>query len=186
MKFFATLVLVLCMFCGCSAKENALEQVTDLRKTLLEADGCTFQASITADYEDKVHTFQMTCSVDSNGKLDFTVIAPETISGISGYISYDGGNLTFEEKVLAFPKLADGQISPIYSPWLFINSLRGGYLSGYSEESDGMCIYIDDSFCDHPLKAEVKMDKDMIPTHVEFIWQNRRILSLDIQNFLIL
>lgn len=186
MKFFAVLVLVLCTLCGCRAKDNALEQATDLRKNLLAADGCSFQASITADYEDNVHTFQMTCSIDSNGKLNFIVNAPETISGISGWISHDGANLTFEDKVLAFPMLADGQISPVYSPWLFMNSMRGGYLSGCSEESDGLCIYIDDSFCDHPLKVEVNTDHDAIPTHVELIWQNRRILSLDIQNFVIL
>lgn len=186
MKFFATLVLILSTLCGCTAKGDTLEQATDLRKQLLAADGCTFQASITADYEDKVHTFQMDCSMDSTGRLDFTVTAPETISGITGYISHNGANLTFEEKILAFPMLADGQISPVYSPWLFMNSLRGGYLSGCSEEPDGLCIYIDDSFCDNPLKIEVTTDHNTIPTYAELIWQNRRILSLDIQNFVIL
>ena len=186
MKFFATLVLVLSMLCGCSTKDLGLEQVSDLRKNLLSSNGCSFQADITADYGDKVHTFQMTCSTDNNGKLDFIVTAPETISGISGSVSQDGANLTFEDVVLAFPMLADGEISPICAPWLFMNSLRGGYLSGCSEESDGLCIYIDDSFSDHPLKVEVKTDKNTRPTHVEYIWQNRRILSVDIQNFVIL
>lgn len=186
MKFFATLVLVLSMLCGCSMKNHGLEQVSELRENLLVANGCSFQADITADYEDRVHTFQMTCTTDTTGKLEFVVTSPETISGISGSISHDGANLTFEDVVLAFPMLADGEISPICAPWLFMNSLRGGYLSGCSEESDGLCIYIDDSFYDHPLKVEVNTDKNTIPTHVEYIWQNRRILSVDIHSFVIL
>ena len=185
MKFFAVLILILSTFCGCSANNSALEKVTALRKQLLVSDGCSFQATISADYEDKVHTFQMDCSTDSNGRLDFTVTAPKTISGISGYISHDGANLTFDETILAFPMLADGQISPVYSPWLFINSLRGGYLSGCSKDLNELCIYIDDSFCEHPLRVEIIADHDAIPTHVEFIWQKRRILSLAIQNFVI-
>ena len=186
MKLFTTLLVIVCMLCGCSAKDERLEQATDFRKKLLAADGCTFEASITADYEDRLHTFQMSCSVGSNGNLDFIVNAPDTISGITGSISNDGSSLTFEEKVLAFPMLADGQISPVCTPWLLMNSLRGGYLSGCSKESDGLCIYIDDSFYDQPLNVEVWTDNNLVPYHAEFIWQSRRILSLDIKDFVIL
>lgn len=185
MRVFAAVILVLSMFCGCTAKDDALKQATDLRTELLTFEKCCFQAAITADYGDNIHTFQMDCTVDAEGCLSFTVTDPQTISGITGHIAEDEAALTFDDKVLAFPMLADGQISPISSPWLFLNSLRGGYLSGVSEESEGLCIYIDDSFHEYPLQLEVYTDQDVVPTHAEFIWQNSRIISLDIRNFLI-
>ena len=186
MKIFAPLLLILSMLSGCSKGSSGLEQATTLRANLLSAAGCSFIAEITADYGDVIHSFQMLCDVNSTGRLDFTVTEPETISGITGYISEDGANLTFEETVLAFPMLADGEISPVCAPWLFMNTLRGGYISGCSDEPDGLCIYLDDSFCDYPLKLEVLTDQNSVPTYAEFIWQNRRILSLNIQSFVIM
>lgn len=186
MKFFVTVILVFSMLCGCTAKDNPLEQTTALREELLEAEGCTFQATITADYESAIHTFAVSCSVDTVGTLNFTVTEPDTISGITGYISDDDASITFDDKVLAFQMLADGQISPISTPWLFLKALRGGYISGCSANNAGLCIYIDDSFREYPLQIEVYADVNTIPYHVDFIWQNRRILSLDIQDFVIL
>lgn len=186
MKFIAPLLLVLSFFSGCSSRNPGLEQATNLRANLLAADGCSFKTEIIADYGDIIHTFQMSCEVNSTGRLDFTVTAPNSISGISGFISHDGASLTFDETVLGFPMLADGEISPVCAPWLFIHSLRGGYISGCSKETDGLCIYLDDSFCDDPLKLEVRTDQNSVPTYCEFIWQNRRILSLKIHDFDIL
>ena len=186
MKIFAPLLLILGILSGCVGRNPELEQAADLRTKLLASNGCSFEGEIVADYGDILHTFQMSCEVDNTGRLDFTVTAPETISGITGYISQEGANLTFKEKVLAFPMLADGEISPVCAPWLFINSLRGGYISGCSKDADGLHIYLDDSFFDNPIKIEVKIDQNSVPTHCEFIWQNRRILSLKINNFDIL
>lgn len=185
MKVFAAALLILSMLCGCNAKDDTIKQATDLRSRLLSANACTFDAVITADYGDKIHTFQLECTVDRVGNLSFTVISPESISGITGQISQDGAKLTFYDNVLAFPMLADGEISPVCSPWLFMNALRGGYISGCSSSDTGLCIYIDDSFRDRPIQLEISTDKDAVPNHIELVWQNNRILSLDVQDFVI-
>lgn len=185
MKVFVAAVLSICMFCGCSTKDDTLGQALDLRKKLLSASVCSFSADIAADYGDIIHTFQVDCSVDEIGNLDFSVTYPESIAGICGLITNNGASLNFDDKVLAFPLQADGQISPVCAPWLFINALRGGYLSGFSKSDTGLCFYIDDSLHDYPLRFEIYTDLDAIPVHVDFVWENSRILSLNIKNFVI-
>ena len=178
-------LLVMSMLCGCSTKDNTLVQALALRKELLSASKCSFQTEITADYGDIIHTFQADCVVDETGNLVFTVTLPESIAGISGRITQEDASLIFGDKAIAFPMLADGQISPVCSPWLFIKALRGGYFSGCGKENTGFCLYIDDSFQDHPLRFEVYTDLDMVPASVDLFWINSRILSLKIQNFVI-
>ena len=183
MKITAVLLLIMGMLTGCTGTEKLLDKATELRTAILEAQQCTFQAVITADYGDEIFTFQMDCTADNAGALSFTVTDPESISGITGEISEDRGALTFNNEVLAFPILTDNDLSPVSTPWVFINTLRGGYLTGCSAKDDILCIYIDDSFDEQPLHVEVYADQDVTPVRAEVIWQDRRILTMDIRDF---
>ena len=185
MKLAAVMIVFVCILSGCTKEDHLLDQATNLRKAIIAADSCSFHAVITADYGDELYTFQMDCTVDSSNNLSFTVMDPDTISGICGNISQDGAALTFEEMVLAFPVLADGQISPVSAPWVFINTLKGGYLTGCSREENGTCIYIDDSFEENPLHLQIYTDAMMTPTYAEIIWEGQRILSVEIRDFII-
>lgn len=158
----------------------------DLRKSLIESNGCSFQAEIIADYSDVVYTFQLDCFVDQNGMLQFSVNEPSSIAGISGCISGDLATLTFDDKVLAFPSLADGEITPVLAPWIFVKSLQSGYLAGCSEYDSGLQIFIDDCYDASPLRLEIFTDSNLNPSKTEIVWQNRRILSINIRNFTIL
>ena len=175
--------LVVCLLCGCGAGDDALDQAMDLRKQLLEADGCSFLTVVTADYAEAIYTFQMQCSADNTGALKFTVTDPETIAGITGNIAQDKAALTFDDKVLAFPMLADGELTPVSAPWIFLNTLRSGYLKGCSKDDDGITIYIDDSFEENPLHLLIRLDENMTPIYADIVWQERRILSLDVCDF---
>ena len=179
----ATVVLCACLLCGCSIGDNPIDPAMELRNTLLESSGCEFTSVISADYGDKVYTFQMDCAVDSQGSLTFTVSDPETIRGISGVITPDGSSLRFDDKVLAFPLLANDQLTPVSTPWIFWNSLKGGYISGCSQDSNETCIYLDDSFENAILRVEIITDTENIPIHTSILWNQKQILSADIRNF---
>ena len=156
----------------------------ELRKSVTEATECTFQALITADYGDVLYEFQMDCAADSEGNLQFTVVSPQSIAGIAGHIAEDHAAITFDDKILAFPALADDQITPVTAPWVFIRTLRGGYITGCSTENDDMiCLYINDSYEEEALQLEIYTDHAMIPKFVEIIWDECRILSMRIINF---
>lgn len=183
MKLATMLLLIAYLMTGCRADKEPLNQAVDLRKRILKAQGCTFLASITADYEDVIYTFQLDCVVDTAGTLQFTVTEPDTLTGVTGVISEDKAALTFDDKVLALPMLADGELSPVSAPWIFVNSLRSGYLTACGKEDTGYCLYIDDSFEEDPLHLRIYTDADMVPLQVDIIYHDRRILTVTITNF---
>lgn len=187
MKRFSALVAVLLvMLGGCSGKNEALDSTMTLRAKLLGSGGCRFRANITADYSDKVHTFTMDCQSDLKGNLSFTVSAPESISGIQGSISGEGGKLCFEEQVLAFPLLADEQLSPVSAPWIFMRTLQGGIVKYCVVDRGLTCATIDDSYGKEDLRLEVWLGEEELPVRGEILYRERRILTLEIEDFQIL
>ena len=185
MKIAAMAVLLAFMLTGCDTGNDALNHAMDLRKRILETQECRFQSAVTADYGENIYTFQMDCVVDSSGTLEFTVTDPQTIDGMTGRITDSEASLIYEDKILAFPMLADGTLTPVSAPWIFINTLRSGYITGCGEEKDGLCLYIDDSYEENPLHLQIHTDEIANPVSAEIIWKDRRILSLDIRNFTI-
>ena len=181
MKRILCLVFVF-MLCGCGRKDDALDKALAMRQRLLGAS-CSFDCTVTADYGEKIHVFSMRCAADSSGDLTFEVLSPDTISGITGIISRNKGKLTFDDKALAFELMADGQFSPVSAPWILIHTLQGGYLTSCTETDYGMLLCIDDSYESDPLRLDVRMDKDGNPMSAEILWQGRRILSMEIENF---
>ena len=182
MKRIVPILLLLALLTGCSGGSDTMDRVVALRSAIL-AKGAEFDAAVTADYGDKTYTFGMHCLLDAQGKLTFTVTAPESISGITGTVSSTGGRLTFDDKALAFHLLADGQVSPVSAPWILMKTLRGGYLTSCALEGGCIRVAIDDSYEEDALHLDIWLDEKDQPKHGEILWQGRRILSLDIENF---
>ena len=153
-----------------------------LRKNLLEKD-CAFIATITADYGSFVHTFQMDCTANAAGELHFTVIKPDSISGITGSFSAAGGKLTFDKEILLFEMLADGQITPVSAPWMMIRTLQQGYMHACGFEGDGLRLQLHDSYRDDALQMDIWTDANDNPVCGEIVFAGRRILSVDVENF---
>jgi len=117
------------------------------------------------------------------GNVAFKVIQPETISGITGTVSEQGGKLTFDDQVLGFEMLADGQVTPVSAPWLFLKTLRGGYLNASGVDGEYIKLSIDDSYEENPLYLDIWLDQTLNPVRGEILWQGRRIVSLEVSNF---
>lgn len=179
--FIAVLMLV-----GCSSGENLQARAMKLRSALLGSEGCSFDAAITADYGQKTYTFAMGCQFDAHGNLSFTVTHPQSIAGITGVIEESVGKLTFDEHALAFPLLADGQVTPVSAPWLLYKSLLGGYLHAAVEEDELLHLVIDDSYADDALQLDIWLGEGDRPVMAQVLYENRRILSISVENFRIL
>ena len=171
---------------GCTTTKSSVDKALELRQKLINAQGCTFDVSITADYVESIYTFEMQCSVDQSNNLNFTVTQPDTISGISGLINLDQSHFTFDDKMLIFSTISDGQISPVSAPWVFINALKNGYIRASSQTSGGYTVYVDDSYKENALELEILIDVNDSPVSADIHWQGRRILALRISNFVIL
>ena len=118
--------------------------------------------------------------------MTFTVKEPESIAGITGSVSAQGGKLTFDDTALAFDLLAEGQVTPVTAPWLLVKTLRGGYVTSCGMEEEKLRVSIDDSYREDALRLDIWFDNNNVPNHAEILWANRRILSLEITSFEIL
>lgn len=181
-RVFAAVIFVIILLTGCKSTDSELSRAMALRQRLL-GSSCTFDAVITADYGDKVYTFNMNCQADSQGDLTFTVTDPQTISGITGTVTQQGGHLTFDGKALAFQMLADGQVTPVSAPWILIRTLRGGYLSACGADGDNLRIAIDDSYEENALHLDIWINSQDVPIRGDILWQGQRVVSLEVRNF---
>ena len=153
-----------------------------LRENMLQKS-CSFVAQITADYGDKSYAFSAGCTADAEGNLSFVVLSPESIGGITGKITAQNGYLTFDDSVLAFPLLADGELSPVSAPWLMIRTLRSGYLKSAGMDGENLLLTIYDSYEEDALQLDIWLDNDNRPIHADFLWQGRRVLSITVNDF---
>lgn len=182
-RFVAWGVILLVFLSGCSGGNDALDRAMALRSRLVSSDGYSFDTEVTADYGDKLYTFSLSCQADSAGNIAFTVISPESIAGITGKVSEQGGQLTFDDTALAFELLADGQFSPVSAPWVLVHTLHSGYLTSCAQTEDGLLLCIDDSYEEDALNLSIYLGQEDLPTAAEISWQGRRILSLTVKNF---
>ena len=164
-------------------RENALDLAISFRESLIAANGCTFKATVTADYQNVCYTFSMNCKMDKSGTVTFEVVEPDSIQGITGCISSVEGKLIFDDQVLLFPTLLEGQVTPVCAPWLFINALRSGYIKGCSKEIDGCSLQVNDSYAENAMLLDVRI-ADGVPAFCEIIWNNRRVMTLDVEDFI--
>ena len=182
MKHWFVCLLLICMLTGCATDSQQMDRALSLRSKL-QQNAVSFDVELTADYGNQIHTFSMHCQGDKVGNLKFEVTAPESIAGITGTISKNQGNLTFDDQVLAFDVLADGLISPVSGPWVLLETLRGGYLTSCASEGERLRLAIDDSYAEKALHLDIWLDDSDLPQQCEVIWQGRRLLSMDVRNF---
>lgn len=186
MKRAAVLLLTILVLPGCSRGRGYIDRAMELRSRLLSGNGCEFSVDITADYGSEIHSFSMNCTADQYGNLRFTVTAPDTISGIAGEISQKGGQLTFDDSVLQFPLMADDQLTPVSAPWIFLKTLRSGYLTAAGEDGELLRLTIDDTYEEDALHLDIWLNDEQLPIQADILYDGRRILTLGIKDFRIL
>ena len=176
-------MITLVILTGCTGKRDEMDRAMNLRATLLGSEGCSFTAQICADYADAIQEFTLYCEGTNEGNLGFRVESPESISGITGRFQGGKGELTFEDAALAFPLLADGQVTPVSGPWILLKTLLGGYLTACTEEEELLRLTIYDSYEEDALQMEIWLNTENLPVQAEIIYDGRRILTMEIENF---
>ena len=183
MKKILSILILVVFLCGCSNGEENLEGIMNLRKAVISAKSCSFSAIITADYQTESFMFKMDCVSDEQGNVTFTVIEPTSVSGITGKVSNDGGKLTFDDKYLVFAPLADGLITPVSAPWLFMKTLRSGYISGCSVTENGDSILFNDTYQNNSMDMIIQTNENNLPCLAEIYWQGRCAVTIRVENF---
>ena len=183
MKQIVAVFLTVVMLTGCTGKRDELDRAMKLRANVLGCLGCSFDVTVTADYGDAFYTFVMNCQTGGRGDLQFTVLQPESLAGITGEISSGEGKLTFDDVALHFPLLADDQVTPVSGPWILMKTLLGGYLTAANEEGDLLHLTINDSYEEEALQMEIWLDGNDMPVNAEILYDGRRIVTMVVENF---
>lgn len=186
MKKILVYIVSLLLLGGCSRENGEFDRAMSLRTGLLNANGCSFTATVTADFTDKTYTFTVDCQSDREGNIDFEVLEPEYISGIKGSIRYDGGKLTFEDTVLAFELQADGLMSPVSAPWVLVRALRGGYVRYCGQENQFLRLTVDDSYEEDALMLDIWIGSENKPVQADIYEKNRRIMTIVVNDYQLL
>lgn len=180
MKRWISIFLCVSLLYGCKGN-GTMDEALALRSAILQAKECRFSVMITADYGDQLYSFSMDCIADTDGNVSFTLVKPETVADISGKLSAEGGKLIFDDMTFVIPMITDDQITPVSAPWILMRTLRGGYITSCT---DGR-ITLDDSYADDALKLDITLDQQKYPSTAEVYWKNRRILTLEVTNFVL-
>ena len=186
MKRILPLLFTILFLLGCGGERPSQETATELRQRLHKADSCQFIASISADYGKEVYGFQMRCICDHSGNITFEVLSPETIKGITGRLSGEGGALTFDEHALIFSLMADERLSPVSGPWIMMRALRSGYIRACGKSDNATIIYLDDSYEADAYELKICINKENVPESAEIFYRNNRLLMIRVENFTIL
>ena len=186
MRKIAAILMLLLSLSGCGRESEQLDRIVSLRNEINNASAYSFNANITLDYGDSSFNFSTKCKVDSNKNMELIITEPQSISGISAQISGESGKLVYDDVILAIELIADGEITPISSPWLFTHALSGGYISTCSSDSNGCIVSFDDSYNAVQFTVNVKFDEHGLPTFAEIIWDGKRIVSMTVSDFVLL
>ena len=186
MRRMICLICMMVFLVGCNKASNAMDLALQLRQELNGAEGCKFDVRITADYGTSCYTFLINCQWGKDGSIDFTVTAPDSISGITGSLTDEGAKLTFDDVALAFPMLADGQLSPISAPWIMMRALRSGFISSAGHVDGKVRLIVDDIYQEDPLSVHIWLDGANVPMLAEIYHNGYRILTMELENFQIL
>lgn len=183
MKRYFTIIMMFLLLTGCAGRNDDMSRALHFREKLLEQRGCCFTCRITADYGTVLYTFDLACEADSRGTVSFTVLSPESISGIEGQIKADGGKIKFDDDLLGFPLLSEELPTPLSAPWLLISSLRNGYIRTFDTQQGNMVLTIAQTYEDDSLHTRIQFDRNEMPSTCEVIWKGHRILSMQIDGF---
>ena len=132
-KLTALLLALPALLCACAgkpAKQDLAQPALDFRQALLE-NGCSFEAEITADFEDYVYSFTLSCEEDSDGSMQMRILAPDTLAGITAQIEGERAKLVFGDTEAAFGTLSG----------LGIWRRRGGRaICSFPAQKTGLCM----------------------------------------------
>lgn len=176
----AVLMMTHCLLCACAGGGNdPLQTPMDFRASLLGHGGCAFELDAQADTGDLVWSLTLACALDADGNGSVTILAPESIAGISA-VSEDGGaSLRYEELVLGLGTLPGTELSPAQAPGRLVRAWAQAWIASAGPEADGLFACFEDG----DLTVRSWFDEGGLPVRAELTVDGRTRFAAEIRNF---
>ena len=145
-KVCALMMIPALLLTGCGKKsdgERAEELLTEVRGEYLEAAVCTGQAAITADYGQRVYTYDLTFSWQREGETVLTITSPENVAGTVARITEGETVLEYDGVMVETGPLDADGLTPMGAVPALLACVREGYLAECNlEDWDEKSVFI--------------------------------------------
>lgn len=122
--------------CGRAREDDPQRQALALRSEYLEADGCTAELTVQADYGQRVYTYGVDVTV-AGGESVLTVTAPPELSGITARIADGQSRLEYDGAVLETGPLSEDGLTPLSAVSALLECARSGFIDSCGMERLG-------------------------------------------------
>ena len=151
----------------------------DFRTALLGRGGCAFELEARADTGELLWELTLSCELDPEGKGSVTVLAPESIAGISAVTRDNGEDLCYEDLALGLGTLPGTELSPAQAPGRLVRAWTGVWIASAGEEGKGVLACYEDE----ALGVRTWFDAEGLPTHAELAVDGQVYFTGEIKNF---
>lgn len=175
------LILIPLLFClllgGCGSA--ALDRYESFSQELNRAEALSFTAELCAVYPDRTASFTLRYALE-DGVQRVTVLAPESISGISARLEAGKSALEYDGLILDTGDLDEFGLTPMSALPLLTDALHRGHADAFWTEEglDAVELLLDDFTL-----ARVWFDAEGLPCRAEIQCGERVTVSCEIKNW---
>ena len=176
----AVLMTTLCLLCACAGGGNdPLQAAMDYRTALLGHGGCAFELEARADTGDLPWNLTLACALDASGSGTVTVLAPESIAGISAVVENGGASLRCEDLTLGLGTLPGTALSPADAPGRLARAWAEAWIVSAGAEGRELLVCFEDG----SLTVRTWFDGEGFPTRAELETDGQVRFTGEIKNF---
>ena len=138
-------VLMMTLFltgCGGGGGKEAEELALSIRGEYLAMESCAIQASVTADYGQRVYQYELAAAV-SGEETVLTLSAPETVAGLTARLAGEESQLEFDGLSVETGPLDGDGLTPVSAVPALLEAARSGYITACGLEGEGTVLRVD-------------------------------------------
>ena len=177
-------MLLLCLLCACRGeKTESIQAPMDFRAALLRAGGCRFRAEGTVEQADKSLDFTLDCLCRADGTAELTILAPESVAGITAAVTAAGGALEYQDVRVGLGAGTDDRLTPLLAPVTLTEAWCRGWLTSAGEEDGALCAVFELEPGQDPLTVYTWFSPAGVPLRAELVRGGVAALRLRLSEF---
>ena len=128
--------------CGRTEVGKGEELALAIRGEYLAMDRCATQASITADYGQRVYQYEMAVTV-TESETTLSLTAPETVAGLTARLEGEEGLLEFDGVSVETGPMDENGLTPASAVPALLEAARSGYITACALEEEDTLLRVD-------------------------------------------
>lgn len=152
----------------------------DYRTALLAHGGCAFELEARADTgEERLWELTLACSLDPEGNGTVTVLAPESIAGVTAVTEGGRNSLRYEELCLGLGELPGTELAPASVPGRLVRAWAEDWIASAGADGEGLLACYEDG----GLIVRTWFDAEGVPLRAELAADGQTRFSAEIRDF---